>query len=484
MARLLEPQVEAASVGDLRALEDRQLADGLIPFAARSALYRARWREAGITPQEIRTYEALQRLPYVRGTDLREGWRRYPDEMVCDPDVRAWFATSGTTGPPKWTPYGPTELALVEEIVHRAYYILVRRPGTFRCTIIATPAPFVSDAGAFALLASHVAARLPVEYLIASPTEAETTLRFLRTRPPTAVVGFPSILLRIAEGIAEEAPAQAALAWRRQPSAATLAGVVATKLMRIKPRHLFKPEVGLFGGEPLAPYRQALRETWGLQAFELYAMTEYPCFHLECREQAGIHLWADKCIPEIIPLEQLEREDDDPAYIPQARHLFDAPAGMQGEFVFTSFGRALPLVRYRTGDVIDVVDTARCGCGRTHPRIRVRGRRDDLVNLGLIRFSTAELDTRLSAVPGIGSWQLRIVRRGYKPQPVLYLVPLGIARPALAADAARALDSIEALKVGVDNGLVLAPEIKIVPEIADVLTWSGKRKRVIQEAPE
>jgi hypothetical protein len=31
---------------------------------------------------------------------------------------------------------------------------------------------------------------------------------------------------------------------------------------------------------------------------------------------------------------------------------------------------------------------------------------------------------------------------------------------------------------------VLAPDIKIVPEIHDVLTWSGKRKRVIQEAPE
>ncbi|MGH2349090.1 MAG: phenylacetate--CoA ligase family protein [bacterium] len=481
---MLDPQVEAAPVGDLRALEDRRLAEGLIPFAARSALYRDRWREAGVTPEAVRTYENLRRLPYIRGDDLRAGWRQHPDEMLCDPDVRAWFATSGTTGPPKWTPYGPAELALVEEIVHRAYYILVRRPGTFRCTIIATPAPFVSDAGAFALLASHVAARLPVEYLIAGPTEAEAVLRFLRTRPPTAVVGFPSLLLRIAEGIAEEAPAQAALAWRRQPSAAALAAVVATRLMRIQPRHVFKPDVGLFGGEPLAPYRQALRETWGLQAFELYAMTEYPCFHLECREQAGIHLWADQCIPEIIPLEQLEREDDDPAYVPQARHLLDASAGMQGEFVFTSFGRALPLVRYRTGDVIEVVDTARCGCGRTHPRIRVRGRRDDLVNLGLIRFSTAELDTRLGAITGIAAWQLRIVRRGYKPQPVLYLVPLPPERPALAEQAARALDDIAVLKLGVDNGLVLAPVIKIVPEISDVLTWSGKRKRVIQEAPE
>ncbi|HEY3248815.1 MAG TPA: hypothetical protein VGK88_11045, partial [bacterium] len=225
-------------------------------------------------------------------------------------------------------------------------------------------------------------------------------------------------------------------------------------------------------------------DAWGLRAYELYAMTEYPCFHLECREQAGIHIWADKCIPEIIPLDELEREDTDAAYVPQAIHLFDAAAGMKGEFVYTSFGRALPLVRYRTGDVIEVVDTARCGCGRTHPRIRVRGRRDDLVNLGLIRFSTAELDQRLGAISGIASWQLRIVRRGYKPQPVLYIVPMPPQRAGLAAEAARALDDIEILKVGVDNRLVLTPEIKVVPEIQEVLTWSGKRKRVIQEAPE
>src|SRR5574341_624532 len=210
---MLEPHLEAAPAGDLRALEDRHLAE-LIPHAARSALYRTRWREAGIDPSTVRRYDSLQRLPYIRGDDLREGWRRFPDEMLCDADVRAWFATSGTTGAPKWSPYGPAEFQLLEEILHRAYYILAQRPGTFRCAIFATPAPFVSDVGAFALLASHVAARLPVEYLITSPTEAESALRLLRSRPPDAVVGFPSILLRVAEGIVQGAPVQAQQAWR------------------------------------------------------------------------------------------------------------------------------------------------------------------------------------------------------------------------------------------------------------------------------
>src|SRR3972149_1728863 len=285
---ILHPEVEAAPLGDLRALE------------------------AGIAPGAIRTLEDLQRLPYIRGVDLREVWQHHPHDVLCDPDVRIWFATSGTTGAPKGTPYGP-------------------------------PA----------------AAGLPVEYTRPSPPQAAVTLSFLADRRPTAVIGFPSLLLRIAEGIAAEAPQAARAAWRDEPSLRTFAGVVATRMLRLQARHLYRPEIGLFGGEPLAPYRRPLLDAWGLRAYELYAMTEYPCFHVECPEQSGIHLWADWCIPEIIPL-----------------------------------------VRYRTGDVIEVLAVARCGCGRTHPRIRVRGRRDDLVNLGLIRFSAAELAQPLGGACG------------------------------------------------------------------------------------
>jgi len=106
------------------------------------------------------------------------------------------------------------------------------------------------------------------------------------------------------------------------------------------------------------------------------------------------------------------------------------------------------------------------------------------VNLGLIRFSTAELDQRLGALGGITNWQLRIVRRGYKPQPMLYLVPATGADPAEVTGAAgRALNDIDVLRLGIENGLVLPVEVKAVPQIDEVRTWSGKRRRVIEEAP-
>jgi len=46
-----------------------------------------------------------------------------------------------------------------------------------------------------------------------------------------------------------------------------------------------------------------------------------------------------------------------------------APTGTEGEYVVTTFAEALPLIRYRTGDRIRVLDTAPCACGITHPRV-------------------------------------------------------------------------------------------------------------------
>src|SRR3970282_1342360 len=186
----------------------------------------------------------------IRGVDLREVWQHHPHDVLCDPDVRIWFATSGTTGAPKWTPYGRQELAMFEEVVLRGYPLTTTRQGAFTHAVLAAPAP----------------ARLPVEYILSSPTQAAVTLAFLADRRPTAVIGFPSLLLRIAEGIAAEAPRAARTAGRATPSLRTFAGVVATRILRLQARHLSRPEIALFGGEPLAPYRRPLLDAWGLRA--------------------------------------------------------------------------------------------------------------------------------------------------------------------------------------------------------------------------
>jgi phenylacetate-CoA ligase len=80
--------------------------------------------------------------------------------------------------------------------------------------------------------------------------------------------------------------------------------------------------------------------------------------------QAGLHVNEDHFLVELI----------DPG---SGRPV--AP-GERGELVFTTLTKeAMPLLRYRTGDLA-ALDRSACACGRTLPRMsKVTGRRDDML---------------------------------------------------------------------------------------------------------
>jgi phenylacetate-coenzyme A ligase PaaK-like adenylate-forming protein len=131
---------------------------------------------------------------------------------------------------------------------------------------------------------------------------------------------------------------------------------------------------GVLFGEPSAPVKQALIDAYGFESFDCYATTEFPCLFVECSAHAGLHVWMDICISEIIPSHELDKEQTDPLYKPKAIFLSNAEPGIKGEYVVTTFSQAFPLVRYRTEDLVRVVSTKKCQCGLTHPRIEVLGK--------------------------------------------------------------------------------------------------------------
>ncbi|MGQ0569121.1 MAG: phenylacetate--CoA ligase family protein [Armatimonadota bacterium] len=483
-----EPGIECASAGDLRAAQDAALAGGLIRRAMASALYRSLWQAAGVDPDAVRQVDDLRRLPYISGSILRQAWATYdPDDILCTRDVRTWFATSGTTGAPKWTPYGRAEVDLLQRTALRVFYMCTGGTEGLRCLVFGTPAPFISDGAGYFSLFGQIERGVRIEYVLTSYSveQARVALRLVTARRPDAIIAFPSVALRLAEMIVAEAPAGALAAYRKDHTLRNLAAVLATRVIQISARHVLGARVGIFAGETLAPFREPLSRSYGLEPFELYAMTEFPCFHLDCREHAGMHLWVDTCVPEVITHAELTREEVH-GTAPQAIPLLDAPAGTTGELVLTTFTEALPLIRYRTSDLVEVVATDRCGCGRTHPRVRILGRRDDLINMGLIRFSTVELETRLQALPAEAApaaWQIHIVREGYKPRPILQVVPgPGVDAARLATAAKQTLLDIPVLRAGCDVGIVLEPLVSIVDRIAEERTWSGKPRRVIDRS--
>ena len=109
------------------------------------------------------------------------------------------------------------------------------------------------------------------------------------------------------------------------------------------------------GAEPhTEETRQRIEEAYGFDVYNSYGLTEMngPGVAFECERKAGMHLWEDNFILEII----------DPA---TGEPLAD---GESGELVLTTLRReAMPLLRYRTRDITSVIPEP-CACGRTHRR--------------------------------------------------------------------------------------------------------------------
>jgi phenylacetate-CoA ligase len=131
--------------------------------------------------------------------------------------------------------------------------------------------------------------------------------------------------------------------------------------------------------------RAALERAFGCPAYDVYGLSEIvgPGVAGECEARAGLHLADDHFLPEIV----------DPA-TGTAR-----PVGEEGELVLTTLTkRAMPLIRYRTGDITTLTD-APCVCGRTTARIaRIKGRTDDMLIVKGVNLYPSEVEGTLLAV--------------------------------------------------------------------------------------
>ena len=146
---------------------------------------------------------------------------------------------------------------------------------------------------------------------------------------------------------------------------------------------------GCFGAEPWSEaMRELLEAAWGIDACDCYGLSEVmgPGVAAECREGKGaLHVFDDHFLPEIVD--------------PETGEATDGP----GELVLTTLTKeALPLLRYRTGDVTQFVDDA-CPCGRTHRRIaRFSGRVDDMLIVRGVNVFPSEIEEVVLEHPALG----------------------------------------------------------------------------------
>jgi phenylacetate-coenzyme A ligase PaaK-like adenylate-forming protein len=437
--------------------------------AVASSLYREKWETAGVNVEEIKSYRDFAQLPYTTSREVRRAIYESPiDGVLCSKPIH-WFSTTGTTGLSKWLPYGQRDIELYMQIRDRMFAMLPTAGVNLRMLTVTAPAPYVEDGLAILNTIQGINSKNSLSGVTISLTKTDEVeiFNFAFDTKPNVMLSFPSLAARLAEIIAESAPEAAKKQFSKQKTAYNLLVYLITRIKKIHPKDLSKFKFGLFGGEPLEPYREILRKVYGLEPYEMYVFTEFMPPSVECCVHNGMHIWLDVCLPEIIPESELEKEKADGAYVPKAIPVWEAKKGQRGEYVLTTFGEALPLIRYRFGDLIEVTGTEPCGCGYTHPRIKVPRRSDiSTVSLGAIRFPILQLEEKVLSATAFGqakSWQLQLSREDYRPKLIIRLEPdVEITDSAsFAKEIALRVLEVEAIKTGVENKLLAQIEVKV-----------------------
>jgi len=325
--------IETAPREELRTLQDERLAETVEYAYENVAFYREALDEAGVSPGEIEGVEDVSKLPFTTKTDFRD---EYPDGLfaVDDGAIRRIHASSGTTGKPKIVAYTDGDLGVWKEVMARSLHAAGVRPGET-----------VQNAYGYGLFTGGLGFHDGVEELGATviPTGGGNTARqldMLRDLDSDALACTPSYCLYLAEA-AED------------------------RMMDVRDLPLSRV---IIGAEPFTdPMREEIERALGVTALDVYGLSEIigPGVSIECEEaQDGLHVWEDHFYPEVVD--------------PQTGEAL--PAGEEGELVLTTLTKeALPVLRYRTGDITSLT-YEECECGRTAVRMdNVTGRADDLL---------------------------------------------------------------------------------------------------------
>jgi putative adenylate-forming enzyme len=156
-----------------------------------------------------------------------------------------------------------------------------------------------------------------------------------------------------------------------------------------------KPSVLWSGGENLgAPERDQISRVFGSTILEEYGASECMSIAFGCRD-GGLHVNADWVILE--PVDELYRP---------------VPAGVASHTTLLTnlANHVQPIIRYDLGDSITVL-TEPCSCAVPLPRIRVEGRRDDILTLPgrdgrPVKLAPLALETVVENAAGLHSFQL------------------------------------------------------------------------------
>ena len=348
MANYYQPEIECASVEELRAIQNEKLVKQVKHVYDNVEYYRNLMDEKGVKPEDIKSIDDLHKLPFLTKADLRDA---YPYGLLAT-DLKNCVriqSTSGTTGRRVVAFYTQDDVDLWEQCCARA---IVAAGGNDEdvCQVAYGYGLFTGGAGLNG--GSHKVGCLTLPM---SSGNTERQIQFMQDLHTTILCCTPSYAAYIGETLKE---------------------------MGISPDEL-DLKAGIFGAEPWTEeMRRDIEKNLGIKAYDIYGLTETsgPGVAFECEEQSGMHINEDHFLAEIID--------------PETGEVL--PEGSKGELVFTSLDKeAFPLLRYRTRDIC-ILSRKKCSCGRTLIKMsKPMGRSDDMMIIRGVNVFPSQIETVL-----------------------------------------------------------------------------------------
>ncbi|MBQ7701381.1 MAG: phenylacetate--CoA ligase family protein [Candidatus Methanomethylophilaceae archaeon] len=394
-----------------------------------SPYYRNKFKELDVTPDDIRTWDDLERIPLTEPLDLAENSMYF--FAASRTKMATEFTTTGTTGHRKFIGYTVNDLVSKIDIVASALKEVGMEPGDslhVMFPLVSAWDPSLIMVGACKILGYGSS--------VCSENDIDKQYSTIKESGSTYIIGLPSFIYRV------------------------------TVLMgdRIDLRSLGIKRI-ISTSEPLSEsMRHTMEDAWGCKVIDVWGMTEFGlACAVECEEQNGLHTDEANLLFEVIDPETM-------------RHV---PDGTEGELVITSLNaEGTPLIRYRTHDIAAMLPPP-CDCGaRFNRRLRKpSGRMDLQFKIGMgHKIYPLLFDDAVFADKRIVDYQVKISKDGFRDL-LTFEVETDSPSDELKGKIIDSVCRIMEVEQGLEEDLVSRPVVEFVP--TGSMEYAVKAKKII-----
>lgn len=329
-----------------------------------SLFYKKVFDEIGLRPEEIQTLEDYRhRVPFLTHQQLIENQNSNPpfgDFLAANlKEIRRIYCSPG----PLMMPFSKNDMDAYINATANGLYICGARRGD----IVDITYGYQWDLAGTML--DDGFRRLGCAVIPGGTGMTRTHIHIMNHLGVTVIFAFPTFAMKLAE---------------------------TAKRMGIDPLNDLKVRLIIIRGEEIYGEndKEILAGEFGAEVREMYGGAETGFVAAECPYGGGMHCFTDSIVEIIDPFTGQSTD------------------GEGSEIVATDLSRkAMPLIRYRTGDLTEGLNFEPCPCGRTSPRMkRIVGRTGDIVRVKGVYLIPDKVKQVIRTHKGLGKFQIIVDR--------------------------------------------------------------------------